>query len=160
MLRPNILCAVCGNPRGLLALSCRFCESEEVPIIAAGQLTPYTINIEMNMPTVDEALDRFDDELRRIMGAGFRVIKVIHGHGSSGVGGKIRRAFRDAVEYNRWGHMIQDAYYGEELLPGRDDFQDLQKYHPSLIKKLSKDFFGNAGITLLLLEKNVRNSSG
>ena len=153
MNKPSISCPTCGNPRNLLAYQCQYCGDSESPIISAGKLTPYVINLELDMPTVDEALDRFDDELRIVMKAGFKLVKVIHGHGSSGVGGKIRRAFREAMEHNRWGHLIRDVYYGEELLAGREGLTDLNKYHPRLQKELSKDFFGNAGITLLVMEK-------
>ena len=154
MNKPTITCSTCGNPRNLLAHECSFCGETEKPLISAGKLTPYSINLELNMPTVDEALDRFDDELRVVIKAGFKLVKVIHGHGSSGVGGKIRRAFREAMEHNRWGHLIKDVYYGEELIPGREGLIDLNKYHPRLQKELSKDFFGNAGITLLIMEKS------
>ena len=155
MNKAAISCSTCGNPRNLLAHSCQFCGETEKPVISGGKLTPYSINLELNMPTVDEALDRFDDELRVVTKAGFKLIKVIHGHGSSGVGGKIRRAFRDAMEHNRWGHLIKDVYFGEDLLPGREGLADLNKNHPRLHRELSKDFFGNPGITLLILEKSA-----
>lgn len=149
----TIVCSTCGNPRHLLSSECRFCGDQSSPEISAGRPLTYTINLEQQMPTVDEALDRFDDELRKVMHAGFKMIKVIHGHGSSGIGGNIRRAFRDAMEHNRWGHLIREVYYGEELSFGRDGLIELQKNHPSIKKQLSRDIFGNAGITLLIMEK-------
>ena len=153
-MKPVILCSMCGNPRGLLVKTCQYCDNTEAPVITSGKLTPYTINLEFNMPTVDEALDRFDDHLRVILSAGFKVVKVIHGHGSSGVGGKIRRSIRDAMEHNRWGHIIREVYHGEELVQGRDGLSQLQKNHPRLSKELSRDVFGNSGITLLIMEKS------
>lgn len=105
------------------------------------------------MPTVDEALDRFDDELRKIQHTGFRAIKVIHGHGSSGIGGKIRKEFRQAMDHNRWGHLIREVYYGEELIPNHEGLIELKKSHPTIAKLLTKDMMGNSGITLLVLEK-------
>ena len=143
---------MCGNPRGLLTNACQYCNNTDAPIITSGKLSPYTINLELNMPTVDEALDRFDDQLRVVIEAGFKVVKVIHGHGSSGVGGKIRRSFREAMEHNRWGHLIREIYHGEELVHGREGFAHLQKNYSRLIKELSRDVFGNSGITLLIME--------
>jgi hypothetical protein len=153
LIRANILCPTCGNPRHLLNNECRFCGDQSSPEVTSSRPLTYTINLEHQMPTVDEALDRFDDELRKVMHAGFKVIKVIHGHGSSGVGGNIRRAFRDAMEHNRWGHFIREVYYGEELSHNKEGLSDLQKNHPSLKKQLSRDVFGNAGITLLIMER-------
>jgi hypothetical protein len=155
MNKATIICSTCGNPRNLLANECKFCGETDKPIIGAGKLSPYKINLENNMPTVDEALDRFDDELRIVINAGFKLVEVIHGHGSSGVGGKIRRAFREAMEHNRWGHLIKDVYYGEDLVPGREGLIDLNKYHPRLQKELNKTIFGNAGVTLLVMERST-----
>ncbi len=154
MPRSSILCSICGNPRSLLEATCPYCDSQDTPLIESGALGFYTINLELHMPTVDEALDRFDDELRKIKNSGFRAIKVIHGHGSSGIGGKIRREFRNAMDHNRWGHLIRDVYHGEDLIPNHEGMSDLKKYHPSIAKKLTKDMLGNSGISLLILEKS------
>ena len=154
----HTLCQTCGNPRHLLKNECSFCGDKSTPSTSSGRPFIFTINLESEMPTVDEALDRFDDELRRVLHAGFKVIKVIHGHGSSGVGGKIRRAFREAMEHNRWGHLIREVYYGEELIPNKLGLIELNKNHPALKKQLSKDVFGNSGITLLIMERLTSKS--
>jgi hypothetical protein len=106
------------------------------------------------MPLVDEALERFHNQLEKIRGKGLRAMKVIHGHGSSGSGGNIRREFRLAMDYGRWGDAIIAVYYGEILLPHLPDYQEMLKIYPGLKNAITKDMQGNPGITLLILDKN------
>ncbi|KUK88837.1 MAG: hypothetical protein XE04_1932 [Marinimicrobia bacterium 46_43] len=44
------------------------------------------------MPTVEEAMIRLERELNFAKSAGVLLIRIIHGYGSSGVGGDIRNA--------------------------------------------------------------------
>ena len=48
------------------------------------------INLEHGMPTVQTALSQLALELRRTRSMGCTGLKIIHGYGSSGKGGKIR----------------------------------------------------------------------
>ncbi len=52
------------------------------------------VRIKEGMPSVDEARRRLASELEVARRGGVRVLKLIHGYGSSGVGGKLRRALR------------------------------------------------------------------
>lgn len=52
------------------------------------------INLELGRPTVDQAMRQLTMELSRTRGMGCTVLKIIHGYGSSGTGGKIRTAAR------------------------------------------------------------------
>ncbi len=106
------------------------------------------------MPTVEEAMDRFQDHLDVIKGKGIRMIKVIHGHGSSGSGGKIRQAFRQAMDYGLWGESITEVYYGEVLSNHHPEFKNLLERYPSIKQSITKDMQGNPGITLLIMDKN------
>ncbi|MBC8536537.1 Smr/MutS family protein [Feifania hominis] len=49
-----------------------------------------TANIEQGMPLVDQAIRRLTYEIHAARAGGFAVLKVIHGYGSSGTGGRIR----------------------------------------------------------------------
>jgi len=51
-------------------------------------------NIEAGMPTLDEARRQVVEEIRRAKKEGVRVLKVIHGYGSSGKGGKLCEGLR------------------------------------------------------------------
>ena len=54
-----------------------------------------TANIKENLPTVDEALAALRNELMSARHQGIKVVKIVHGYGSSGKGGAIKqeRAF-------------------------------------------------------------------
>ena len=52
-----------------------------------------TIDIKSKNQTVSEAIAQFELELETYKFGGFKVMKVIHGYGSHGVGGAIRQAF-------------------------------------------------------------------
>jgi len=154
MKSPLAVCSDCGNPRNLLAPHCPFCGSLETMIDADSRWKCQSINLESNMPLVDEALERFHDHLEKLRGKGLRACKVIHGHGSSGRGGNIRREFRRAMDYGRWGDAIIAVYCGEMLLPHLPDYQEMLNIYPGLKNAITKDMQGNPGITLLILDKN------
>jgi hypothetical protein len=48
-----------------------------------------TINLELDLPTLDEARRKVIAELRAAKREGVRVLKVIHGYGSTGKGGRL-----------------------------------------------------------------------
>ena len=52
------------------------------------------INLEDEKPTVKQAMDRLELELRLAKKQNVCVLKIIHGFGSTGNGGKIRVALR------------------------------------------------------------------
>ncbi len=148
------ICAMCGNPRPVLEKVCRFCNHDEIVTELSKKLPVFTINIELHMPTVDEALERFYHQLEKIQGAGIKMVRVIHGHGSSGVGGRIRVAFREAMMHGRWSHIIRGVYLGEELSLNAQGLAEFTQNHPSLRKELTHDMMGNPGITLLVLQRS------
>jgi hypothetical protein len=147
------VCPVCGNLRDGLEASCPFCASHQVPLpnpALSGKI--FVVDLEAGMPTVEEALERLDDILRQAGDAGIRLVKVIHGYGSSGRGGHIREAFRQALQYHRWANRVQEYFPGESL--GRQDgpaaFQALPRRTRQAISGLAGRS-GNPGITLLLM---------
>jgi hypothetical protein len=150
----KVLCAMCGNERSALAGECPFCGEKDSYNTAKSGWSSFVINLENNLPTVDAALDRFHEQLESLKGRGIRLIKVIHGHGSSGTGGKIRRAFRQAMDDGLWGEAITEVYYGEILTPNRVEYSELISRLPSIKTQITKDMQGNPGITLLILNKN------
>jgi len=154
MPNPIALCAQCGNPRNLMAVDCPFCGSKESFIDAESKWRCQVLNLESNMPLVEEAFERLHEHLEKLRGKGLRAVKVIHGHGSSGRGGNIRREFRQAMEHGLWGEAIIEVYFGEMLLPHLPQYQNLLKTYPALKNSITKDMQGNPGITLLILDKN------
>jgi hypothetical protein len=48
-----------------------------------------TYNVEAGLPTLDDARRQVIDEIKRAKREGVKVLKVIHGYGSSGKGGAL-----------------------------------------------------------------------
>jgi hypothetical protein len=72
-----------------------------------------TVDIKSDMPTVSEALQRLDRELARARQHRLSFLKIIHGYGSSGVGGDIKIALQARLQaLARDGH-IRGCIYGE-----------------------------------------------
>lgn len=149
----SVLCLDCGNPRGALSRECPYCGSVETPPLPKKAGGVFTLNLEENLPKVDEALQLFDEALEELSLTAVKVIKVIHGYGSGGRGGKIRESVRQELLYQRRSHWIADYYAGEDLGPGKESYQELCRKYPTVKTLLSKDMLGNPGITLIILKK-------
>lgn len=66
------------------------------------------------MPQVEYALKRMHLQLNSYRKLGVTVVKLIHGYGSSGTGGKIRTAVRQELAGMKAGGKIRDYVIGEE----------------------------------------------
>jgi hypothetical protein len=150
---PSVLCPDCGNLRGALQKTCPFCGSLEIPAIPKKLAGIFTLNLEEKLPTVDQALEKFDHTLSELSGTAVKVVKVIHGYGSGGKGGRIKEAIRQELIYQRRTHIIHSYYAGEDLQPGKEAYQELNKQNPTIKNILTKDMLGNPGITLVILKR-------
>ena len=73
------------------------------------------VNIKSDMPTSDDAIRRITYNLRNSKMLGISALKIIHGYGSTGTGGKIRvEARRYLGEQKRKG-FIRDFIPGEDF---------------------------------------------
>lgn len=73
------------------------------------------VNLEQGMPLVDAAVKRLTYELRNGKALGAGAVKLIHGYGSSGTGGKIRVAVRRYLEGQKARGLIRDFIPGERF---------------------------------------------
>jgi hypothetical protein len=69
------------------------------------------------MPTVDEARRRLIIELQRARAKGSKAMKLIHGYGSTGVGGALREGLRASLSRRRKEGVIQSWVAGEKWDP-------------------------------------------
>lgn len=113
----------------------------------------FTLNLEENLPRVDVALQRFDEALDELSQTAVKIIKVIHGYGSGGRGGKIKESIRQELIYQRRSDWIADYYAGEDLGTGKESYQELCRKYPAVKSLMTKDMLGNPGITLIILKK-------
>ena len=140
-------CPECGNPRGMLG-ECRQCGSEDLPIPYSDTMV---LNLKLDSPSAEEALDRLTIGLRRASEVGIKVIILIHGYGASGEGGKIKWAVHDALDNNYYSDRVDEYYFGEQAAFGSEAYHALLRRRPGLKAYLKHFKEGNAGMTVLLL---------
>lgn len=108
------------------------------------------INLEDGLPTANQAEARLIAELGRARASGAKAVKLIHGYGSSGVGGKLRISIRQFLGAKKRRNTIKAFVSGEEWDIFNDGSRQLIEACPELSR--DKDLGrGNAGITLVLL---------
>jgi len=109
-----------------------------------------TINLKAGLPTVDEALARLDRELVASRARGTRVLRVIHGWGSSGVGGAIRTAVRHHLKGAVRSRIVRRAVDCDTYSDVSDQGRALLARYPALRAELRTDR-RNPGVTLVEL---------
>ena len=116
-----------------------------------------TINLEMGMPTVDEARRRLAEELRQSRNAGVVAIKVIHGYGSTGVGGALRDGLRKSLRLRRKEGLVAEIVFGERW----DIFDSVTQKVLTALPELARDSDlqkSNPGITIVLMKFSASGS--
>jgi len=68
------------------------------------------LNLEKGLPTVEEGRRRLLEEVKRTKQNGGAVLKVIHGYGSSGTGGRLREGIRKSLLLRRKEGAIQALF--------------------------------------------------
>jgi len=74
-----------------------------------------TYNVEAGMPTLDEARRQVIAEIKQAKREGVRVLKVIHGYGSSGKGGVLCHGLRKSFGMRKKEGVIKDCIAGENF---------------------------------------------
>ena len=72
------------------------------------------INIEYGMPTLDVAMPLLTERLRALKKTGVKAVKIIHGYGSSGKGGRLRKATLNLLEELKTSGSIKEFIGGEQ----------------------------------------------
>jgi len=109
-----------------------------------------TINLKSDMPTVQEAISRLDDELAQARQQPATMLKIIHGYGSTGVGGDIRIAVQKRLLEIMQNNQIRACIFGEDWSKSNERAWQLLKTQPEL--KRDPDLGrNNRGITIVLL---------
>jgi hypothetical protein len=74
-----------------------------------------TFNVEAGLPTLDEARRLVIEEIKRAKREGVKVLKVIHGYGSSGKGGTLCFGLRKSFALRKKEGVIKDFIAGESF---------------------------------------------
>jgi len=99
------------------------------------------------MPTVPLALSLLADALRIARKEGFSAVKIIHGYGSSGVGGDLRIAIQKRLHELQRSGELQAFIAGEDWRISNEESWSLLQRHPDL-KKDSDLGRNNRGISI------------
>ncbi len=109
------------------------------------------VNLEAGMPTVEEARERLRREVASARQQGTRLLKLIHGYGSSGVGGDLRFALQATLRQMSERQEIVGCIFGENWRTSDDRTWGLLKQFPEL--KSDRDLGRtNRGITIVWLK--------
>lgn len=109
-----------------------------------------TLNLEAGFPTVDDARRRLVSEMQLARARGVRVIKVVHGWGSSGEGGKLGPAIRKSLRLRVKEGKASFVLPGERFSSDSNEAREFVQRHPALRK--DRDYNrANPGITLVEL---------
>ena len=108
------------------------------------------VNLESGRPTLEEARKRLLREMESARNEGVRVLKVIHGYGSSGEGGVLCVGIRKSLRLRVKEGIARTVVPGERFSSDATEARDLLLRHPSLRgdRDLNR---GNLGVTLVEL---------
>ena len=109
-----------------------------------------TVNLEDGLPSVEQARTQLAAEIETARQTGLKLLKIIHGYGSHGVGGDLRFALQATLRRMTHSGKITDCIYGENWRVSDERTWKLLKRAPDL--KYDSDLGrGNRGITIVLL---------
>lgn len=107
------------------------------------------LNLEAGLPTVTVARGLLSQAVRTARAVGTKNLKIIHGYGSSGKGGAIKRETVRFLRQKREEGTIRDFIPGEDFSP----FCEKTRLAVARCPELSRDSDysrGNDGITIVL----------
>jgi hypothetical protein len=108
------------------------------------------IDLEEGMPKVEQARLRMQHELQTARKQGYVAVKLIHGYGSSGVGGALRIELQKDLERQARSAGIQCFIAGENWRISDETTWELLKRYPEW-KQDSDLGKGNKGISIVHL---------
>jgi hypothetical protein len=109
-----------------------------------------TVNLKSDMPLVQEALQRLDGELALAREEKTKLLKLVHGYGSTGAGGDIRIAVQKRLFEMSQNGQIRICIFGENWSKSDESAWKLLQSQPEL-KNDSDLGRNNRGITIVLL---------
>lgn len=110
-----------------------------------------TVNIKKDNPSADIAVYYLSKEIYDAKHTGVEILKVIHGYGSHGVGGEIKKAVAKYLLDAQRKKEIKFFVKGEEWSSCNEKVLFLQEKYPSLL--IDEDVKNiNSGITIIYLK--------
>lgn len=109
-----------------------------------------TVILKEGMPSVEQARARLSTEIQTAQRSGVKVLKIVHGYGSTGAGGDLRIALQSTLRQMATRHEIRDCIFGENWRTSDERTWEFVKQMPALKNDtdLGKT---NKGITIVVL---------
>lgn len=108
------------------------------------------VDLERGLPSVEEARRRLADTIEVAKRDHVQILKLIHGYGSTGSGGRLRAHLRASLRIARENSEIRLFVTGEEFRISNERTWELLRIFPEL-KQDSDLGRRNPGITLVLI---------
>lgn len=109
----------------------------------------WEVNLELGRPSADEALRRLEHELAAKRHLRAKAMKIIHGYGSSGKGGRIRTASRKYLRAAQEQGRIYAVLPGERLTIFDEEARRLMARCPALWDDCDRERY-NCGVTFVI----------
>ncbi|MDP3058903.1 MAG: hypothetical protein Q8N36_05555 [bacterium] len=107
------------------------------------------VNLEYGRPTVDMAVKNMKNALTTCKKQGSKAVILVHGYGSSGVGGAIKLAIRRELADRSMSGIVRAAIGGEEWHVKKKDVTSLC---PAL-DEYERRLCHNEGVTIVVLRQ-------
>lgn len=105
------------------------------------------VNLEQGMPSIDVALRNMKNSLTTFKGQGVKAVILIHGYGSSGVGGSIKTAVTRCLGENSMRGIVRTYVCGDQWFNRKKELlticRDLENFEGRIAD--------NVGITVVVL---------
>lgn len=109
----------------------------------------WEVNLELGRPSADEALRRLEHEFAAKRHLRAKAMKIIHGYGSSGKGGRIRTASRKYLRAAQEQGRIYAVLPGERLTIFDEEARRLMARCPALRDDCDRERY-NCGVTFVI----------
>ncbi len=106
------------------------------------------INLEYGCPTVDLAVRNMVSQLGTCKRQGYRAVILIHGYGSSGVGGTIKTAVRSKLKESSLSGIVRTCCDGEHWFEKKKELLRICQPLSDYQRKID----GNQGVTVVILK--------
>ncbi|MGI5839848.1 MAG: Smr/MutS family protein [bacterium] len=108
------------------------------------------VDLEAGRPTAEVALQRLNSAIFEARRARIKYLKIIHGYGSSGVGGKIKAEVTVALRGKKVRNEIKAFIPGGDWSLSNADTQDILAKYP-VLRRDSDLNRQNSGISIVVL---------
>jgi hypothetical protein len=146
------ICPVCGNEIAAGSSICPWCKRPvRNTVLKAGKGEKFrTVDIKSDQPDLQTAHSRLLAVLHKAKADRVKVLKIIHGYGSSGKGGDIGYMVREYLEAQKYSPVYKYYVKGEEFSTGYSSGEKLvSEFHQ--MRDDSDWGNHNRGITLVVL---------